>query len=420
MPVPDTSPARGLAEASDPAVARVRSALRDWLFGLALPFWSTVGLDRPAPDGRFRGACEHLSLSGQPVDPGFKRMRVQARQLYVFSEAAARGAPGARAVADGLHGFMSRKGAAADGGWARRLDRDGRVLDATNDLYDLAFVLFALARYHRLTGDPLPLRQAERTLGFLRSRMAHARGGYANTEPAEPRWRQQNPHMHLLEAALALFEASGDARWATLATELVALFRGVFLEFGSDTLGEYFTEDWRRATGVDGEKVEPGHHVEWIWLLDRHQALTGEATGDLVGRLDGVCLRHGVGPETGLVRDEIGRDGSLRLGSSRLWPQTEMLKAQCVLHRAAARRGDAAEAGMRRDGIVRTVDTLLTRYLVGVEGGVLPPGTWIDQLDAFGRPAIDKIPTSSLYHLMSAWVELEGQGSALDPLKAEP
>jgi mannose-6-phosphate isomerase len=325
----------------------------------------------------------------------------------VFSEAATRGVPGAGAIADGLHRFMSRTGAAGDGGWARRLDRDGNVLDPANDLYDLAFVLFSLAHLHRLTGDPEPLRQAERTLVFLRRRMARPSGGFANVDPADNGWRQQNPHMHLLEAALALFEASRDERWAVLATELVALFRTVFLDPDSGTLGEYFTPTWRRAAGIDGDKVEPGHHAEWIWLLDQHQSLTGEPTGDLIRPLDALCLGHGTGPETGLVRDEIGRDGSLRLGSSRLWPQTEMLKAHCVLHRAALSRTDRTDAQARLVAIERTGANLLTRYLVSAAGGMLPPGTWIDQLDPFGRPAIDRIPTSSFYHIMSAWVELD-------------
>ncbi len=413
MPGPEGHAVRPAA-ATTAGVGRVRDALRDWMFNLALPFWSTVGLDRADPDGGFRGACEHLSLRGRPVDPGFKRMRVQARQLYVFSEAAARDAPGAAAIAAGLHRFISRRGAATDGGWARLLDRDGGVLDATNDLYDLASVLFALAGFHRLTGEALALQQAERTLGFLRGRMARRSGGFANAEPAGSGWRQQNPHMHLLEAALALLETSGDERWAVLAAELVALFGSTFLEAVSGTLGEYFDENWRRAPGADGDKAEPGHHAEWVWLLDRHQALTGQATDGLVDQLDRVCLRHGICSETGLVRDEIGRDGSLRLASHRLWPQAEMLKAHCVLHRRAVLCGDAGTAATRLAGVVRTADNLLTRYLVGAEGGALPPGTWIDQLDAAGRPAINKIPTSSLYHVMSAWVELDALQPGLD------
>ncbi len=371
---------------ADPAPADLSAPLRDWIFGLALPLW------------RHHPGCESLGLDGRPREPGFRRMRVQARQLYVFSEAARRGVAGAEAVARGIHRFMSARGARPDGGWARRLRPDGTVLDPACDLYDLAFVLFGLAHLDRLGGDPEPRRQADRTLAFLRRVMAHPAGGFVDVWPPASGWRQQNPHMHLLEAALAQLEVGGHARWAELAGEMVALFRDRFLEADSGTLGEYFAEDWNRAAGIDGDKVEPGHQAEWIWLLDRHQALVGEDTATLVRTLDHSCLAHGIGLQTGLVRDEVGRDGSLRLGSARLWPQTEMLKAQCVLHRLD---GDRASL------IGRILGNLLGRYLVGLEGGVPPPGTWIDQLDAFGRPTIQAVPTSSFYHVMSAWVELD-------------
>ena len=388
-------------------IQRVQPGLRDWICELALPFWSTVGMNPAAASGRARGASEFLTLAGVPGEPGFRRMRVQGRQLYVFAEAAARGHASAGVIADGIHRFMTRNGAAADGGWARLLDPKGEVLDPTNDLYDLAFVLFGLARYARLTGAPGPLSQAARTLGFLRRSMARPSGGFANTWPLQPGWRQQNPHMHLLEAALELFDVSRDQRWADLAGELVVLFREHLLEAGSNTLGEYFQEDWRRAAGMEGDKVEPGHHGEWVWLLDRYEALIGIPTGDLVRRLDSMLMRHGIGPETGLGRDEIGRDGSLRRGSSRLWVQTEMLRAHCVMHRQAVRSGDPEAADARLRAIAVTTDNLLSRYLIGRDAGVLPPGTWIDQLDAFARPSIDRIPTSSFYHIMAAWVELD-------------
>src|SRR5579862_9334279 len=51
----------------------------------ALPFWSTIGA---YPNGCF---VECLDLAGRPVDPGFTRLRVQARQIYVFSHAAIAG-----------------------------------------------------------------------------------------------------------------------------------------------------------------------------------------------------------------------------------------------------------------------------------------------------------------------------------------
>ena len=120
------------------------AALRKWIFRDVLPFWSTAGRDRPG-----FGFVEHLDLAARPADVPYKRVRVQARQIFVFSCAHTLGWPGAlEAAADG-HDFLTRHARRADGAWARLLGRDGDVLDPTTDLYDLAFVVFALAWYAR-------------------------------------------------------------------------------------------------------------------------------------------------------------------------------------------------------------------------------------------------------------------------------
>ena len=388
-------------------LGRVRDALRDWIFDQALPFWAAHGFAPALGDGS-RPAFEHLQLSGAAADPGYTRMRVQARQLYVFSIAAERGVAGAAALAEGLYRFIVRHGRGRPGAWVRRLKPDGRPHDQAADLYDIAFVLFAFAHHARVSGAAAPLREAERTLDFLRAHMTHPAGGFLNALPVEPGWRLQNPHMHLLEASHALFEASGDARWADLAAEMADLFHARFLDPETGTLAEYFTPDWRRAGGMDGDSVEPGHQVEWIWLLDRQEALFGGApAAPAIGALARVLDGHGVGAETGLMRDEIARDGGQRRSSSRLWPQTELLRAGCVLHRRAGQQ-EEKEAALRT--IVRTADNVQSRYLVGADSQAMPPGTWIDQLDAFGRPSVQTIPTSSFYHIMTAWIELDQFG----------
>lgn len=396
------------------ALEGARAALRSWMFDLALPFWCAHGFRPAAADGA-TAAAEHLTLSGEPSHPGYTRMRVQARQLFVFSIAAERGVHGAAARADGLFRFILRHGRSNGGGWVRRLRPDGAPLDDTADLYDMAFVLFAFAHHARVTGDRQPLREAAQTLDFIRTRMTHPQGGFGNALPVEPGWRLQNPHMHLLEAAHALFQAGGGDAWAELAGELASLFHRRFLDPATGTLAENFTDALRRAGGVDGDLVEPGHQVEWIWLLDRQQFLFGGPAPDAaIGGLARVCEGQGVGTETGLMRDAISRDGRLLRGTSRLWPQTELLRAGCVLHRRADTVSDS-DAALRL--VLRTANNLLNRFLVGAGSVTPPPGTWIDQLDAFGLPAVHTIPTSSFYHIMTAWIELEDLRSSV-PLAA--
>ena len=378
----------GFGAVRDPATAH--AAFRGWMFGQALPFWAGAGKDGPG-----LGVHEALRLDGTPAGLPFKRMRVQARQLYVFSHAALLGwAPGG-AMADDIYGFMTRHGARADGAWARRLHPDGTVLDGTADLYDLAFVLFALAWYARLAGSEAPLAQARRTLDWIAHHMPHPPAGYHNAVPWEDGPRQQNPHMHLLEAVLALYETSGDSYYADHARSLVALFRRHLFDPATGTLGEFFAPDWTPAPGDAGTHVEPGHHLEWAWLLDQHERLTDDEAGAEIGRLYDFALCHGVDPATGLVWDAVGRDGALRLRNFRLWPQTEALKA----YAAMARRG-------RVDTLARvapTVRAIGTRFLQGCV-----PGAWTDQLDAAGAPASRGIPTSSFYHVFMAYAELDG------------
>jgi mannose-6-phosphate isomerase len=369
-------------------IVSVHALFRAWLFDQALPFWGGAG-----HEGEGRGAREHLGLDGAASDIPFKRMRVQARQVYVFSQAALLGWPEGEKLARQGYEFIARRGERPDGGWVRRLSPDGEVVDDAVDLYDQAFVLFALAWYIRLTGSADAATRARRTTEWIGAHMRAPHGGFHNVTPVEPGPRQQNPHMHLLEAMLALYEVTGEPAYAEVAHELVALFRRRLFDQATGTLGEFFEPDWSPASGAIGDHVEPGHHFEWVWLLDRCERLTGANAKAEINRLYEFACRHGVDPQTALVWDVVARDGSVRQRSTRLWPQTEALKAHAVM----ARRG--AGGGGHIPLVVRN---LLSRFFQGC-----PAGAWVDQFDGVGAPTTDKIPTSSFYHVMMSYAELD-------------
>jgi mannose/cellobiose epimerase-like protein (N-acyl-D-glucosamine 2-epimerase family) len=368
-------------------VPSAHAAFKAWLFDCALPFWASSGHEGAL------GAREHLRLDGSPPEAPYKRMRVQARQVYVFSQAALFGWREGEALARQGYEFMARRGERGEGGWVRRLSSAGEVIDDAADLYDQAFVLFGLAWYVRLTGDPGAAARARRTVAWIRGHMAAPRGGFHNVVPVEPGPRQQNPHMHLLEATLALYETTGDIYYADFAHELVSLFRTRLFDPATGTLGEFFGSDWSPIAGPAGDHVEPGHHFEWVWLLDQYERLTGAAMSADIDRLYSFARRHGEDQRTALVWDVVGRKGEARRRSTRLWPQTEALKAHAVM----TERGTG---GAERIPLV--VGNLLTRFFRGC-----PAGTWIDQFDASGGPTVDKIPTSSFYHVMMGFAALD-------------
>ncbi|GAN62243.1 mannose-6-phosphate isomerase [Acetobacter indonesiensis NRIC 0313] len=388
---PETITARsaGASQSAHP-LRVVHAQFRDWLFDSALPFWATTGCDGTAQTPAFLGAQECLTVTGVSAHAAFKRVRVQARQLFVFSWAALRGWPTGRSRADGIYAFLL-KAHEGSGRWSRSLTPDGKMLDTTADLYDLAFVVFALAWYGRLDASGQAVCLARETVQWVQANMAATGGGFYNTLPQQAEPRQQNPHMHLLEAVLALYDTTQDQADLVLAHDLYQLFSTQFQDAQTGTLGEFFTQNWQPSEGDQGNWLEPGHHFEWVWLLKDYTRLSGVDTSAQANRLYDFALRYGVNQQTALVYDAVGRDGSLLKASSRLWVQGEAV------------RGVLTQNPRDTDGLAaRMATNLLTRYFAGC-----PAGTWLDQLDEAGEPKVDKIPTSSLYHITTAYDALD-------------
>jgi mannose-6-phosphate isomerase len=345
--------------------------LRDWLLHTSLPLWLAHGVDRAAG-----GFHEHLSADTYICSADYRRLRVAARQTYVFARAYSEGLAGAdEAACLGIE-FLRRHAALPDGGYAARFDLAGNPTDTTRDLYDHAFVLLALATAtHVLPADPLR-REALSLLDFITMGFAHPAGGYHESLPAaQP--RRQNPHMHLLEAMLAAHGAFGDPVFLDTAHDLVALSLAHFIDPDSGGMLEFFDNDLAPLPGA-AQQVEPGHCCEWIWLLQSFQAATGHdpRIADAVRALAAFVQRHGIHTITGDLVDAVTRAGAPLAATSRLWPQTERLKAS-----ASARATERLATWLHPDGL------------------------WTERRDALGRDLPGPVPASSLYHLTCALLD---------------
>jgi mannose/cellobiose epimerase-like protein (N-acyl-D-glucosamine 2-epimerase family) len=360
-----------------------------WMFEAALPFWSGPGRDVAG-----RGFVEQVGFDGKPVDLGFKRMRVQARQVYTFCHAAELGWDGP-ARASAAHGidFIRRHGWMEGGGWARRFADDGRQLDQTLDAYEQAFVLFAFGWYYRLTRDADILAEAHRTLDTMHRRLDHPAGHGFLTQTPDCAELQQNPHMHFLEAMLVWYEATGEARFAQEAQAIVAHLRGRMFQAKIGVLPEFYDMDWTPLPHEGGAVVEPGHHFEWTWLLAQYTRITGEPTGDIAAALFAFAHKFG-SSEDGVIYDALLAEGSILRADHRTWPQTEALKAYMARSEFAAEDRDAE--------IAQLVSILLDRYLA-----TDIPGLWIDHLNAELAPLSKTVPASTLYHVFLAFAELQ-------------
>ena len=242
--------------------------LSAWLREAAWPCWLAHGIDR-----KRGGFFEALDLHGKTCTADFRRLRVAARQIYVFSEAYRVGLAGAdEAVHLGL-AFLDRHALHPEGGYSWRFDLTHTATDHTRDLYDHAFVLLALSSAVSVVPAEALRTKALGLLAWIDASLPHPQGGYLESlPPALP--RRQNPHMHLLEALLAAYEAFGDDIFIERARSLVAVFATRLFDHRSGSLPEFFNDGLtpHREGGIF--PVEPGHHCEWVWLLHRFQALT--------------------------------------------------------------------------------------------------------------------------------------------------
>lgn len=369
-----------------------------WMRQAALPVWSSLGQDAKG------GFEEVLALDGRQIATS-RRARVQARQLQVYAEAGRQGwrGPWKAVVASGFDRLQTAY-LRPDGRMRALLSIDGSPLDETPAVYDQAFLLFALAGVFAATGEP----ELEGKAAAVRDLLAQDADAIGGLKEAGAHPYQSNAHMHLLEAALAWEQSGGDASWSALADQLVLLARTRFIDPETGSLREFFDSNWAPAPGEDGRLIEPGHQFEWAWLMARYgrRRNAAEAVAD-AWRLYGSGLR-GVHRRRGVAVDAMDIDGGVRSARSRLWPQTEWLKASLIL-------AELSEDGRRDACLDQAARALraLWRYLT-------PQGLWHDKMLEDGSFIDEPAPASSFYHIMAAYGQLRETIDALFPEKAPP
>jgi len=372
----------------------IAARARRWLDERALPLWSDAGFD--ARRGIFH---ERLDFTGHPDDAAPRRLMVQARQISVFARAALEdGFALGRDLAETAAENMIARWHAADGapGWVFALAPDDTVADPCRDLYAHAFVLYGLAWAHRIAPSERIAAAVDDTLAFLDTAFADpVAGGYWDHLPLGGPRRSQNPHMHLFEALLELHEAGlGDAAVLDRCRALDALAADRFLSADRTVLREDYAADLTVAPREGEGRVEPGHLLEWAWLLRRFEAATGEDRSDRVEPLIRTALDKGCDRATGRIVDEIGEDGRLRRASSRSWPHAEACKALAT----EIERGRTELSG----NLVAVARRLLDAHCrAEFQGG------WIDHLDAEDAPLSPAMPASTFYHVYNGLKAVE-------------
>ncbi|MES2979527.1 MAG: AGE family epimerase/isomerase [Pseudomonadota bacterium] len=360
---------------------------RSWLFDSALPLWWARGADHQGG-----GFHEQLGLDGQAIGTPF-RLRVQARQIFVYARAGALGwnGPWQDAVAHGLE-FMLARYARPDGFFRST----PVVSDDAVDLYDQAFVLFALAHAH--TARPGDGRLLDVALALMRQidgrlRVADGPGGYRATL-ASATGMHANPHMHLLEALFAWMECGVSAPFRQQAAQICDLALSRMIDPAHGGLGEHFGEGWSRPAAAE-QCFEPGHQFEWAYLLIKAGKLLDLPAQPEALALERFAHAHGIDAQRGVAIFSVDVSGRTLDARARLWAQTERLRTYSLLltENIGHPRRAAEELQASMGTLRRFLDVPVT-------------GLWREWMGLSGEFDATPCPASSLYHLMTGMGEL--------------
>ena len=297
-----------------------KQAAREVLEHHILRFWQTRMVDNER--GGFYGRIDgHNTL--HPDAP--KGAVLNARILWSFAAAARvlHNTPYRILAARAYNYLMQRFIDREHGGVYWSLHADGTPLDTKKQTYAIAFAIYGLAEYVRLTNNQEALDAAIRLFNdleahaykFENEKMSKCKNGYleALTRDWQPisdmRLSEQdengaftmNTHLHVLEAYTNLYRVLADVQRDDLQRSkeritkqlrtLIDIFANRIFDPATGHLMLFFDENWQPSN----THTSPGHDIEAAWLLREAQAVLeeNEEVNKLSRRL-AVAARDGI------------------------------------------------------------------------------------------------------------------------------
>ncbi len=223
-----------------------------------------------------RGGFYELDENGKPQSQ-VRQLHASSRMVHCFAIGQLLGRPGAAEVVDhGLNFIWKMHRDTHHGGYVWSLNDDG-VADGNKQAYGHAFVLLA-ASSAKCVGHPLAdkvMADVSEVLeqNFWESSVGAQKEEFARDWSPISSYRGQNSNMHLTEALMAAFEATGDATYLRKAESISELIINRHARALGWRVAEHFDAAWNVDLTYLGSAVfrpagtTPGHWLEWSRLL---------------------------------------------------------------------------------------------------------------------------------------------------------
>ena len=255
-----------------------RPAHRRWLLGQAMELIDFFHYRAFNPVGGFfpldDAGLPFPAKGGSGVE---RQIHDTTRTVHCFAIAHLLGLPGAdRMIDHGMDFLWTRHRDVDKGGYFWGVD-DDKATNPTKQAYGHAFVLLA-ASSAKVVGHPDADRLLADVSDVLSKRFWEADVGATSEEYAADwsplgNYRGQNSNMHLTEALMAAYEATGDRTYLAMAESIASLIIGRHARAQGWRVAEHFTQDWQVDLHYEGDPTfrpagtTPGHALEWSRLL---------------------------------------------------------------------------------------------------------------------------------------------------------
>ncbi|MDE0211220.1 MAG: AGE family epimerase/isomerase [Boseongicola sp.] len=297
-------------------------------------------------DAEFGGYINQLRDDGSVFDRKTKHLVGTCRFIYCFSLASmVHGSEVYRKAAEHGLDFLQECHRRSDGGYAWVLS--GRsVSDGTYHCYGHAFVLLAAsgARKARVEGADEVL---ENTWALLEQRFWEQEAQLYVDEIRAGDWsaidpyRGQNANMHMCEAMLAAYEATGELCYLDRAELLAKRICVDLAEPADGLIWEHYHADWTHDWNYNLDDPRnlfrpygylPGHFTEWsklLLILNRHRPL------DWLPEKAAFLFRKAMDaswvPSTGAINYAFAPDGKILDTDQYYWVFSETFAAAALL-----------------------------------------------------------------------------------------
>jgi sulfoquinovose isomerase len=350
------------------------------------------------------GGFSALDNAGRAIaGPAVRPLHETSRMVHCFAIGHLLGRPGAADFVDhGMAALLHRHRDSAHGGYFWSFDDEG-PREREKLAYGHAFVLLA-ASSAKIVGHPRAdqlLADISETLDrrFWEPEYGASAEEFADDWSPISSYRGQNSNMHLTEALLAAFEATGERNYLSRAESIADLILRRLAASEAWRVPEHFHSDWtidREYKGSDMFRpfgTTPGHWLEWARLALQLWALGGRRLDWLPAAAKGLFAQStdsGWDPVRGGFYYTVDWSGAPRIRDRLWWPCCEGIGAAAFLH--------ALEKQPTYEDWYRRIWNFSARHLIdGREGG------WRPQLDDKLEPVAGYFTGKpDLYHALQA------------------